>query len=602
MFFIEAQPFERNYSQSQQIAAAVGGGGDQDRIRTRSRSAQKEIIAATWNQIKGAGARGTAAENAAFLSGVQSKLRDQAHSLAERMKAPPVGRSRARPSRASPTIWIRPWTPWGPAADKLKVANGRTRWRRSRRRCNTCCAPKRRFRDIQVAFGSSAAAAAEAAAGRERDLEGLFDLELDTEKNQYESGQRPPASDQQQRDIDEALAEAEAARAPPAGTGRTAAHAPAQTSQQRWQQEMLRREAEQLRRAMEQLSRAQGSQQPGTLESTLDRLQQAEREMRQAGSPQSSGTAQGSAQARRAAERLADARKLLSGMQQQRSGREMDDLVRQADDLAARQRAFENKMRRAFGDSTRASTTPEQARQLADEKQGMVDDVKKVENGAQQAARTLAGAGQPRAATKLREALGNLQQEELAARMRWSATRLRQGLGAFAAMREALTTQTLDNLAGELREARKALAEAPSQPRDPQGLEQALAQAEQLRRELEKKGAGGREPGAGPVAPGYNGADAPYLTDLSRLGRSLGDHPELAREVQGLVERFRGGDPRLLGNLNEQLLAGIEQVELELRRMVDEKQSGKVRGATGEAVPPAYADAVAEYFRRLSRE
>ena len=55
IFFIEAQPFERNYTQSQQAGGGGGGGddaGQQDQISQR----QKEIITATWNQIKGRGA------------------------------------------------------------------------------------------------------------------------------------------------------------------------------------------------------------------------------------------------------------------------------------------------------------------------------------------------------------------------------------------------------------------------------------------------------------------------------------------------------------------------------------------------------------------
>src|ERR1019366_7222694 len=84
MFFNEAQPFERNYTQLQ-----TGGGGvagDQEQQNQLSER-QKEIITATWNQIKGNGAKGTDAENAGFLASVQSKLRDQANSLAQRMKA-----------------------------------------------------------------------------------------------------------------------------------------------------------------------------------------------------------------------------------------------------------------------------------------------------------------------------------------------------------------------------------------------------------------------------------------------------------------------------------------------------------------------------------
>ena len=93
MFFIQADPFEREFSQSQQAGGGGGGGGgsfgqgDQTEISQR----EKEIIAATWKQ-KGdtdkKPSKQEAAENAKFLSGVQSKLRDQAVSLAGRLEAP----------------------------------------------------------------------------------------------------------------------------------------------------------------------------------------------------------------------------------------------------------------------------------------------------------------------------------------------------------------------------------------------------------------------------------------------------------------------------------------------------------------------------------
>ena len=64
------------------------------------------------------------------------------------------------------------------------------------------------FRDIQVAFGSRGGRGGGGGGGGNgatRDLEGLFDLELDTEKNQYESGRMTQSADQRQRAIDEAL-------------------------------------------------------------------------------------------------------------------------------------------------------------------------------------------------------------------------------------------------------------------------------------------------------------------------------------------------------------------------------------------------------------
>ncbi|MEI9973331.1 MAG: hypothetical protein WDO73_15580 [Ignavibacteriota bacterium] len=55
--------------------------------RTRFPSVRRRSSPATWNLAKGRGARGTDAENSAFLSQVQTKLRDQAKSLSNRMKA-----------------------------------------------------------------------------------------------------------------------------------------------------------------------------------------------------------------------------------------------------------------------------------------------------------------------------------------------------------------------------------------------------------------------------------------------------------------------------------------------------------------------------------
>jgi hypothetical protein len=76
--FIETQPFEKNYTQSQQAGGMPGmpsDGQDQTEISKR----QKEIIAATWNEIRGGGKdKINSAENAKFLAGIQTKLKEQA--------------------------------------------------------------------------------------------------------------------------------------------------------------------------------------------------------------------------------------------------------------------------------------------------------------------------------------------------------------------------------------------------------------------------------------------------------------------------------------------------------------------------------------------
>ena len=122
IFFIEAQPFERNYTQSQQEGGGGGGGGGDDGNQQNQISQrQKEIITATWNQQKGTGARGTDAENAAFLSSVQSKLREQAASLAQRMKSRELDEA-GDSFKSFVADMEQAVAAMQPAADKLKAA------------------------------------------------------------------------------------------------------------------------------------------------------------------------------------------------------------------------------------------------------------------------------------------------------------------------------------------------------------------------------------------------------------------------------------------------------------------------------------------------
>ena len=119
--------------------------------------------------------------------------------------------------------------------------------------------------------------------------------------------------------------------------------------------------------------------------------------------------------------------------------------------------------------------------------------------------------------------------------------------------------------------------------------------------------------GGGPVTSGYDpGAfERGYregMRDLTELRRSLEENPQMAAELDALVREMQQLDPRrfpgnpeLLERLRTQILPGLEQLELQLRRQLDDKGSDQVKSATSERIPAGYADAVAEYFRRLSR-
>jgi len=98
------------------------------------------------------------------------------------------------------------------------------------------------------------------------------------------------------------------------------------------------------------------------------------------------------------------------------------------------------------------------------------------------------------------------------------------------------------------------------------------------------------------------------MRDLQRLRGSIADDKDMAREYQQLVQQAQGLDPKRWGSspqlaevINGQVLTAIDQIELLLRRKMD-ANDGSVRSASPDKIPPGYADAVAEYRRRLSKQ
>ncbi|MGO9013116.1 MAG: hypothetical protein ACLQPN_23710 [Bryobacteraceae bacterium] len=718
MFFIEAQPFERNYTQSQEIGGGMAGGqGDQ---QNQLSERQKEIITATWNQIKGNGPKASDAENAAFLASVESKLRDQATSLAQRMKARQM--EEAGDSFKSFVADIEQAAgAMGPAAGKLRIAKWQDALAPEQKALQYLLRAESVFRDIQVAFGQSGGGGG-GISGATRDMEGLFDLELDTEKNQYEGARQNQSADARQRQMDDALQKLEELARRQQELAEQQRRG-GQTPQQRWEQEMLRREAEKLQQQMQQLAQnaplsrdgqqgqqsqqgqsgqagaagqagssaqqsqpgrnSQGQTGPGQmnqrlqnaqaqqLRQTIDRLQQALQDMRQAASSQQSGTPEGEAGARRAADRLREAQQMFAGLRTAQSSGQVGDMARQAESLARRQQEFEGQMRRAFGPQG-SGLDRSQAEQMAQQKEDELADLKRLEQQMQNATRDLMGT-QRQAATKLRDALGDAQQQELVREMERNAGWIRRGQGEYAALSEAQTTAGLNQLRDQLHQIDQALAKnsqaGPGQ--DDQAAAQALGQVEQLRRQMEQLQAqlanrgrqqpgsqqGGQQgmqgqqgqqgqqggsplgapgssassqPNSGRYADGAGSLRSPYapgggmetpvrpedlersyrgaFESLGRLEQQLKDDPDTTHDIQSLMRDLRNFDPRyytndpLLSQRIESAMAGAEQVEMELRRMVDASSGGgSIRSPGSERVPQGYQDAVADYFRKLSK-
>jgi hypothetical protein len=73
----------------------------------------------------------------------------------------------------------------------------------------------------------------------------------------------------------------------------------------------------------------------------------------------------------------------------------------------------------------------------------------------------------------------------------------------------------------------------------------------------------------------------------------------LGNELRGMNPRQNQNNPELLQRLIAQVLGDAQQIELTLRRKTD--TASNPRATTPQTVPPGYNNAVAEYFRRLSK-
>ena len=544
MFFIEVRPFELEFFQRQASGGGLmGSGGEQTQISRR----QKEILTATWNLIQESKdpegqSKAEIRENALLLSEIQLKLRDQAQTLARRVKARQLLGTN-KDFEAFVENIEQAAEHMGPAGLLLKEQKLTESISPEQKALRHLRRAESIFRRIEISFGRGGAGGQGG-----RDLADMFELEMDLEKNQYETGARSPQ--QLEREIDEALEKLRelAKRQEKLAERQRASQAP--TFSQRWEQEMLRREAEELRRRLEELqqrqqaaqrnsgqqSQSQSQQQSGQqqssrqgsgsagsprLESAIRNLQQAAQDMQasQSASGQQNsplGRQQSQAYARRALDELEEALRKLADRRRQQASSAISDIAKRAAQLTAQQRKMAARLNQALQDALQeirksggavrgripSGLPPSEELELAERKTKMQEEVEALESKIQQTARRMEDG---EASRKLREALGDLQQSEVGTRLGKAAAYIRQGYAVHIAQSEEGVTRALKNLQQQIGEAER-LAAAEGHGGE-QGLERHLAQLEELRRRLEEAAGLGRQSGGEPGQGNQRGQD-----------------------------------------------------------------------------------------------
>jgi hypothetical protein len=521
--FIQVEPFEREFSQSQQSgggAGAGGGGNNQTEISKR----EKELIAATWKQQndKTATAKDAAAAGQ-FLSDAQEKLRDQVAALSIRMQSRDISEANEEFTDFDKDMQDAA-AAMAPSAEKLKGMKWKDAIPLEQKALQALLRAEATFRKIEVAFGQQGGAGG-SGGNAGRDLASLFDLELDTEKNQYETAQTASPAQQHEKDVEHALEKLDALAKRQEELANQQ-HNPQQSFQERWQQEMLRREAEQLQRQMEQLARngQQGSngsqqdsqqqssfsqngsqssrQQPGSsssrssagasgdqrIEQALKRLQQATDDMKRNGNRQQSAAGQ------QAADQLRKASSLLAGTQQQLASGKVGSLSREADRLTQEERAQADRINKFAGQQPDPNATNLDAMlgriherdRLAKDRQQLSDDLSNLQRNVREAAREMAST-QPAVAQKLRDALTQMDESDLDNRVQRTADWLRRGINPNANGTESEIAQGLAKLNQQLQQAQQKVDQGGPVQRDmdQEGETTALEQVEGLRKQLE---------------------------------------------------------------------------------------------------------------------
>ncbi|HEX5419646.1 MAG TPA: hypothetical protein VFY39_06580, partial [Gammaproteobacteria bacterium] len=489
LYFIQVKPFDLSYTQSSQGGGGGGAGQQQQEISRR----EKEILVATWNLIRQREDKGSSfldkqqiEDNAQMLAGLQRTLSDQAKTLASRTKARELTSQDQRIAEFVRSL-EQAADAMKPAAERLADTKLPEAVPPEQEALQHLIRAESLFTDIQVSFQRNGGGGGGGLAGR--DLSELFALEMDLEKNQYETEKPVSFEQQQQSGIDDAIRKLQELARRQESLAQLTNNRRELTERDRWQQESLRRETEQLKRQLEQLQQqmaanqsAQGQQsqqgqqgqqaQQGQQGQQGQQSQQAQQgqQGQQGGQAQAGGSAAGGASnTQQAIQQLNDAlqamdrasaagqnvdpaqaqraieqarRELQQALQQMTAQRlanatkAFSNLADRSSDLYAQQRQQDAALKSALRNSTNNSNGADggfpgqlgdqQAEELSAGKEALGQDLQQLEKEIEQVSQQFRGQT-PDASDQLAKALTKLQQSQTDARLRLAAEGIRRG-------------------------------------------------------------------------------------------------------------------------------------------------------------------------------
>ena len=634
IYFIEIKPFDMQYRQAQQQGGQGGEQGDQDQNALSRR--QKDLIAATHKLIResekytpqerkdgyeavAAGQEKLRTDTLAFLDRLGRRLGEQIEGQKELAEMAEDLKQAAHEMEGAPP--------------PLRKESGKDALPPEQHALQKLLAADAIFREVQVAFGNQNSNGGNGGERQSQELAGLFELELDKMKNQYETVQREQRQQAQRAKTESERKLEELARRQEQALEEQRRRQQGQLANgsrgggnQRQQQELI----DETRRAARELERLSRDRRDTQLQELSRQLNQTADEMQRAQAAAKGNSSEAIAQNERALNRLREAQNRLqqsngqSGSQAGPAGREqqISELRQRAAQAAARQREIakdvENLARR--GGQNSADANAKRTRdQLAERKDALADAVNGLQQDLEQSARALKS-GQQRASRQLNDAAESLARERVADRIREGKQALNNNQLEAARSDERSIERSLNNLSERLQSAEQSARGAGGS-----GTEEALDRTRQLadnldslRRRLDEKAAQrngksnsqqqGQQPGnaqsgqqgqnsqRGQQQAGSQQGQQTSAQNGDQSGQPQGDRRQGAGSTQrGEIGGYGNDDRQLAAELRERLreaeglrrdwgatgapVGRLAEVTEELKRLADGRMAGDAQTA-----------------------
>lgn len=666
MFFIEVQPFDQRFTQSQQGGGGAGGGELGDEISAR----QREIIVSTWNLLReqsepNGAAAGYISDNARLLADLQATLRTQAETLAERARArqladdDDIGKFVGHLENAVRAML--------PASERLADIEFQAALLPEQEALQHLLRAEAVFRDINVSMQQPGASGGGGQAGR--DLSEMFEMEMDLEKNQYETGSTAQ-TDSPEQALDEIAEKLKALAERQQQLNDRIAGQNQATPEERWQQEMLRRETEELQRELEQLQRSSSqsasnsetaggqsstggenapnngernaenqesdaSQQQAELERRVDSALRAMREASDALNNSANDTAASAAEeAQRQLQGASQEARAASNRALQES---LQDMRSRAADLFERQRAIEREIQQGvaaeLSGEQETALSFEAERDIALRKRALHSELEKLEQEMRGTARELDRDSQG-ISDALRDGIESVSEQRIKERLALSALYVEQGEARYIASSESMISESLRELRDALNEANARSAGRRPDSSEP-SLNDALNAAQRLRAALDEMQDSGNQsnqtaernsPQDSNTAGTTRESDEPSRSQSDDARGALAEQrdqtvqalraalngregdtldPESRRQLSALRRELLASDPERVGNLLDSETNELRLISerLELAlRDAMRAEDAAIRSANPELIPQEHRESVAEYYRRLAND